>query len=205
MQPSANPRLSDLGLDTFTTHWRRRSFLRGSLLLAGAASTGLLTACQPAATTATVSTAPMLMRVLTRMQPIVLPDVAPLVSAKTVAIEKNIVAMLALMDPQILKDIDGAAALFEYGSTVLGWHFASFSSLDESQALEYVERWQNGVGMQRAIVTVFKKMIYASYWRDPSTWSAVGFDGPVAEKWGLPSLGNAPLPADVNAAVKEAV
>jgi hypothetical protein len=200
MQPFETPRTGELGLDAFVTHWRRRTFLRGTLLMAGAASSGLLMGCQPAGKSFSTSGntgAPMLMRVLNRLKSIALPDSPPLVSVNSIAIEKNIDGLFALMDPQILNDLDMAASLFEYGSSVLGWHFAKFSSLTDNDAIEYVDRWQNGVSMQRGIVTVFKKLLYASYWRDPATWPAVGFDGPVSEQWGLPSLGNAPLPDEI--------
>lgn len=203
MQRSEIPRPADLGLDSFVSQWRRRSFLRGSLMLAGAASSGLLLGCQPA-NTPVGSAAPMLMKVLNRLEPVALPDVPPLVPASRVDIDRYIQELLALMDPQILKDLDGAATLFEFGSSVLGWHFARFTSLADADVMEYVERWQNGVSMQRAIVTVFKKLLYASYWRDPATWVPLSFDGPVSVKWGLPSLGNAPFPDDLTA-VKEAV
>lgn len=203
MLPSDTLQMRELGLTIFVNHWRRRTFLRGTLLLAGAASSGLLVGCQPANTPAK-SAVPTLMQVLKRLQPIALPDVPPLISANNIAIEKNINSLLTLMDPQIASDLDMAAALFEFGSSVLGWHFARFSSLQDNDALDYVERWQTGVAMQRGIVTVFKKLLYASYWRDPATWPAVGFDGPVSEPWGLPSLGNSPLPDDV-IEVKEAV
>ncbi len=203
MLPSVTSRTSALGLDSFVTHWRRRTFLRGALLMAGAASSGMLVGCQPGSAPNNAG-APMLMQVLNRLKPIALPDSPPLVSVNQIAIEKNIDGLFALMDPQILKDLDMAASLFEYGSSVLGWHFAKFSSLNDSDALDYVDRWQNGVAMQRGIVTVFKKLLYASYWRDTATWPAVGFDGPVSDQWGLPSLGNAPLPEEFHEA-KETV
>lgn len=201
MQRSGIPRPADLGLDSFVSQWRRRSFLRGSLLLAGAASSGLLVGCQPANTPQAL---PMLMKVLHRLQPVALPDHPPLVPASQVSIDKYVQELLALMDSQILKDLDSAATLFEFGSSVLGWHFARFTSLSDEDVIDYVERWQNGVSMQRAIVTVFKKLLYASYWRDPATWVPLSFDGPVSVKWGLPSLGNTPFPDDFSA-VKEAV
>lgn len=203
MQSTETARPADLGLDTFATQWRRRSFLRGSLMLAGAASTGLLTACQPSGTVAT-GDAPMLLTVLKRLQTVALPDTPPLIPAARVDINKHVQELLVLMDPQIIKDLDGAATLFEFGSSILGWHFARFSSLSDADAIDYIDRWQNGVSMQRAIATVFKKLVYASYWRDPATWVPVGFDGPVSVKWGIPALGNAPFPDDLTA-VKEAV
>lgn len=194
MLPPANTSFDDLGLSTFSRQWRRRSFLRGSLFLTGAASAGLISGCLPGHVP---NTPFMLMQILKRLQPVALPDVAPLVSARNIPIEINVNAMLNLMDAQIIEDLEMAAVLFEYGASVLGWHFARFSSLNDADALEYVERWQNGVSMQRGIVTVFKKLLYASYWRDPSTWAPVGFEGPVSEQWGLPSLGNAPFPEDL--------
>lgn len=184
-------------LDVFSRHWQRRGFLRGSLMMAAVASTGMTLGCTPSPSTQPTTPAPTLTRVLLRLKPIALPDHPKLYTVNSIDIDQHLSSLFALMDAKILQDLDMAASLFEYGATMLGWNLAKFSSLNDANALDYVERWQNGVSMQRGIVTVFKKLLYASYWRDSATWSVVGFDGPVSEKWGLPSLGNAPLPVDI--------
>ncbi|WP_277987746.1 hypothetical protein [Marinobacterium iners] len=39
-----------------------------------------------------------------------------------------------------------------------------------------------------------KKLTTLSYWAIPDTWQPLGYDGPVSDKWNLPSLGNTPEP-----------
>ena len=109
--------------------------------------------------------------------------------------------ILADMEPAVLADLDKAVTLFEYGSGLVTGRFSRFSTLSDADAVAVLDEWQNGASLQRGIATVFKKLVYLAYWRHPDTWSAVEFDGPVSVKWGLPSLGNAPLPAEVAASV----
>ena len=110
---------------------------------------------------------------------------------------ENVNHLLGFVPSDLRADLSAGIALFNYGAIVLGLHFASFLSLDEEAATRYVNEWQNGNEIQRGLMAGLKKLIYTAYWRDPRTWAPVEFDGPVSDKWGLDSLGNAPMPADL--------
>jgi hypothetical protein len=50
--------------------------------------------------------------------------------------------------------------------------------------------------MQRGISTVLKKLVCYAYWKDIEAARAIGYQGPVSEAAGIPSLGNAPMPKE---------
>lgn len=76
-----------------------------------------------------------------------------------------------------------------------------FSSLSNEQALNQLRTWQNGLAVQSGLVISFKTLLGVSYWRDPRTWQALEYDGPVTAKWGIRRLGNFPVPRDEDEAV----
>lgn len=117
-----------------------------------------------------------------------------LVALADIPVLKNIDAMLALLTPAVRNELSVGLALFDHGALLSGWHGKRFVDLDDAQALDYFDRWALGNTIQRTLATVVKKMVYVAYWRDPKTWAAIEFDGPVSDRWGLTSLGNAPLP-----------
>lgn len=106
----------------------------------------------------------------------------------------NIDRMVGLLEPGVRRDLGAGLVLFDHGPLVSGWHGRRFVDLPTAQAAAYFDRWAAGSSLQRALATTVKKFVYAAYWREPATWPALQFDGPVSERWGLPSLGNAPLP-----------
>ena len=121
-----------------------------------------------------------------------------LTPATQIPVLANINTLFGMLDPSVHNDLSMAIGLFDYGSLVLGGHFRRFGKLDDAAALSYIESWQGGNSIQRGVVSTLKKLVYASYWRDETTWGPLDFDGPVSERWGLPSLGNAPLPMGEN-------
>jgi prolipoprotein diacylglyceryltransferase len=71
-----------------------------------------------------------------------------------------------------------------------------FSSLNDEQALNQVRAWQSGISFQGGLVVSMKTLVGIAYWRDPRTWEALDYDGPVSAKWGIRRLGNLPLPLE---------
>lgn len=118
------------------------------------------------------------------------------VPEKQVPVVAHIDAMMALLDAPLRKDVAAGLTLFDNAALVSGWHGKRFVDLDVDTARQYFDRWSQGGEIQRALASLVKRFVYVGYWRDPQTWPAVQFDGPVSERWGLESLGNAPLPAD---------
>ena len=115
----------------------------------------------------------------------------PLESVPVIA---NLDHLFSVMDPKVRSDLGTVVDLFEHASLVTGWHFSRFSRLSSEEAVAYIDAWQSGHPIQQGIITVLKKLVYASYWREEVTWKPLEFDGPVSVKWGLASLGEAPLP-----------
>lgn len=107
----------------------------------------------------------------------------------------NIEHAFSLIDEPTLEQIRIGLKLFNYGSILIGFHFARFVHLSADERLDYILRWEQGIGMQRGVVGVLKKLMYFGYWQDIEAGRAIGYQGPVSVASGLPSLGNAPMPS----------
>ncbi len=84
----------------------------------------------------------------------------------------------------------GVQAL-EYGSL---YSFSRFSQMSDARATKHLNNWQTGNVMQRGVASSLKMLLTLGYWQDIRTWPSLQYDGPVTEKWGIRSLGNAPMP-----------
>jgi hypothetical protein len=113
-----------------------------------------------------------------------------------VPVVDNVAHALSLLDDTILEQVRVGLKLFDYGSVLIGFHFARFVNLGEQDCLDYTERWEHGIEMQRGIVGVLKKLICFGYWKDIDAGRAIGYAGPVSVAGGVPSLGNAPMPTE---------
>jgi hypothetical protein len=111
-----------------------------------------------------------------------------------VPIVDNIEHAFSLMEAPMLEEVRIGLKLFNYGSILIGLHFACFVHLSAEQRLGYIWRWERGIEMQRGIVTVLKKLMCYGYWQDIEAGRAIGYRGPVSVAGGVPSLGNAPMP-----------
>lgn len=77
---------------------------------------------------------------------------------------------------------------------IAGLKFKRFSSLSDEEATRYFIAMQEGPFFERGLATSMKALITLNYWRDPQTWAALDYWGPVTERWGITRLGNQPLP-----------
>lgn len=102
-------------------------------------------------------------------------------------------ALLATMEPHILQGLKGGIAYFNEGSVV---NFGKrFIELADADAVRFCDAWANSAEVpQRALAMGLKKLVGLAYWANPPTWGPLGYDGPVSLRWGLKSLGNAPMP-----------
>lgn len=121
-------------------------------------------------------------------------DGTPLTSAEQVPVIDNIDHLLGLVDPVIRKDLHAGLGLFD-NAAVLSYG-RRFVDLELDDAIRFLDDWSQGNTIQRTLSSVVKKFVYVSYWRDPATWGPIRFDGPVSDRWGIPSLGNTPLPVE---------
>lgn len=77
-----------------------------------------------------------------------------------------------------------------------------FSSLNNKQALNQIRVWQSATSIQGGLIVSLKTLLGVAYWRDPRTWQALEYDGPVTAKWGIRRLGNMPVPRDIEESTK---
>ncbi len=136
-------------------------------------------------------------RLFQRLAAVFLPTTAVgLTPVEKVPLFRNIDHMLGLLPEPLRNDLGLGLKLFDYGSYVIGWHFSPFHRLDDASAETYCRAWQDGNEIQRGLFQALRQIVYMSYWREPDTWAPIDYDGPVTAKWGIPRLGNAPLPAE---------
>lgn len=132
-----------------------------------------------------------------RALPVLLPvQGTALPAVSDIPVLETIDSMIGMLAPGVRKELAAGLTLFDHGALVSGWHGKRFVDLDDEAVHDYFERWSRGNTIQKALATVVKKFVYVAYWRDPRTWPAIEFDGPVSDRWGIPSLGNTPLPVE---------
>jgi len=136
---------------------------------------------------------------LERFAEVFLPtDGSSLKPRSEVPVIDNIEHAFTLMDAPTLEQVRIGLKLFNYGSVLIGLHFARFVHLSAENRLAYLRRWENGVEIQRGISTVLKKLVCYGYWKDIEAARAIGYQGPVSEAGGVANLGNAPMPQATN-------
>lgn len=186
-------------LDLTTQALSRRRFLRSSVVLgAGISSVLTIGACSSSSEPVPEGIENLQashIKIFQRLAEVLFPVEGTGVKPPSeIPLIENIDTMLGSLEPSMLEDVHGLISLFNVGPYVSGFHLKAFVDLDTAAAIDYIDSWQQGFFIQRAIASTMKKFVYASYWRDESTWPVLEFDGPVSKKWGLPRLGNAPLP-----------
>lgn len=121
-----------------------------------------------------------------------------LTPADQVPVIDNIDHLLGLLSPAIRKDISAGLGLLD-NAAVLSYG-QRFVDLELADAIRFCDDWSVGNTIQRTLSSVLKKFVYMSYWSEPVTWAPLQFDGPVSDRWGIPSLGNTALPVETEEA-----
>lgn len=174
----------------------RRDFLKLTALGIGMAATGIFSAGANAEVPAGIRFIEEdQFRVFNRLMQVSLPvKGTKLASLDDIPVMKTLdAALLAGMRPHELLGLKIGVKVFEEGP--LKTYGKPFSELDDADAAAFCDAWGNSEqAMERGLATVLKKLLALSYWANPPTWAALGYDGPVSKKWGLQALGNAPLP-----------
>ena len=179
----------------------RRAFLGGSLTAGAATATMGLVGCstefpgRPGDIKDLDDKEYAIMHKLTRVILPMTPETG-FVSLEKVPVLKNLDDLFATFPAKLRGDLSTGLALFNYGALVIGWHFKSFLSLNDEDALSYARAWESGsTNLQRGLFTALKQVIILSYWKEPVTWGPVGYKGPFTKPNGIPRIGNRPLPA----------
>lgn len=108
---------------------------------------------------------------------------------------QNIDGLIADAPTHLRGDISAALALLDHLPILDGFHGRRFVDLEPDVARAYLRACGNGGEIARAISNLARRLAFVAYWQEPATWPPVGYDGPVSARWGLPRLGNAPMPA----------
>ncbi|MGB5697589.1 MAG: hypothetical protein WBM46_18190 [Polyangiales bacterium] len=173
----------------------RRTFTKLSLL--SGAGVMVLPACtgEPTTSGGAVTLTAKERDLLERFAEVFLPtDGTALKPRGEVPVVDNIQHAFTLMDAPTLEQVRIGLKLFDYGAILIGLHFARFVHLSAERRLDYIQRWEGGIEMQRGVVGVLKKLICFGYWQDIEAGRAIGYQGPVSEAAGVRSLGNARMP-----------
>lgn len=126
---------------------------------------------------------------------VILPvEAAGFIDTKTIPVMENIDGMVRAMPAFIRERLNLAVTAFDTGSILLSFKFRRFSTLSDEEALAYVNAWHEGTFIQRGAITTLKVLVTVNYWRDQRAAARIDYDGPVTVKWGVPRLGNQPLP-----------
>lgn len=176
----------------------RRSLLRGVAVAGMALTTGcsrLFRRQEPQQAPTYVHITPEEARTLEKLTAVFLPTARHDLpsSLKEIPTLENLDGMVGQMSPQLRELLGLALWIFE-NRAMVSTGFSRFSAMDDEAAARYVAAMQQGAFFERGITSTLKTLVTVNYWRDARTWPALGYWGPVTEKWGIRRLGNAPLP-----------
>ena len=163
----------------------RRRFLRAlGALGAGGMAAPLLSACtgpdgaNPRLLVLSASQGATMAAIATA----VVPTQAGFPTAAQAQVVQRLDEELWLSDASIQDDMRAALDVAEWLPLAYG-HFSRFSRLDRSAQQALLQRWMgSGVETVRAIGTNLKLVSHFMYFGHPSTWAAIGYDGPFQKR-----------------------
>jgi hypothetical protein len=159
----------------------RRRFLRAlGALSATALSAPVLTACGPSAQAAP----PLLVLSATQaatmaaLATAVVPSQNGFPTVAQAQVVQRLDEELWLSDSSIQDDMRAALDVAEWLPLLYG-HFSRFSTMERSAQQAVLQRWMgSGIETVRAIGTNLKLVSHFMYFGHPSSWAAIGYDGP---------------------------
>ena len=177
----------------------RRDFLRFATVATGLAASGLASLAPSTATAAVPEGISHMTEdeyaVWHRLMRALLPTKGgSLVDPETLPVLQTVDgAFLATLPPAVLTGLKGGVAYFNDAAN--GPFGKPFVDLTDEEAAAYCDALAGSDEVPaRALFTALKFLTVTAYWAIPPTWGPIGFQGPVAEAWGLKYQGNAPLP-----------
>lgn len=134
-------------------------------------------------------------RLFNQLAEVLLPDArGDLPNWQSLPVMQTLESVVVDLDPSARADLKLAVSLFDYSPLLMSIKFRTVSLMRKDDVAKMVKKWENGLFLQRGVITSLKSLVYLSYWRDENTWQAIEYDGPVTKKWGINALGNQPLP-----------
>lgn len=87
--------------------------------------------------------------------------------------------IIAAMDRAVQRDIRWILRIFEHGTHVFDLKGRRFTRLPREDQEKYLAGWmESSMGARRIVFRALKLMAALGYYRLPSTWAALGYDGP---------------------------
>jgi len=82
------------------------------------------------------------------------------------------------MPPAVQQDIHGMLALLEHGTLALGARIHRMSALSPAERAAYLEGLSARGGLLAQAYRGVRDLVFLGYYQDPSTWAAIGYEGP---------------------------
>ena len=89
----------------------------------------------------------------------------------------GILEYIEMLPPPISKDIQRLVLLFEYLPPLVIFRFSRFSRLKPEDQDRYIEAWGTSrIGLLRTGFRVLKNLSVSTYYQNPATWKAIGYE-----------------------------
>jgi hypothetical protein len=132
-------------------------------------------------------------RLFDHLAQVLLPTTGALPLAAAIPVARNVDAILGALEPDVRKQLGIGLSLLDNAAVFS--HGKRLVDLEPAAAQQFLSDWVNSSTLpKRALGLVASKLTHTGYWIDARTWPALGFDGPVSKKWGIPARGNQPMP-----------
>jgi hypothetical protein len=103
----------------------------------------------------------------------------PGVGTEDVDVAAYVDRFIAGLDPDMQGQLRLLFRVFEHGTYLFDLRRRRFTRLDPEEQDRYLEGWMRStLGARRLVFRGLKALAALGYYRDPRTWSALGYDGP---------------------------
>ncbi len=82
------------------------------------------------------------------------------------------------MPETVLREVHAMIALIEHGTTPLGGRLSRLSALPVAERRAYLEGLESWGGLLAQAYAGIRDLCFLAYYQQPSTWPALGYDGP---------------------------
>ena len=76
-------------------------------------------------------------------------------------------------------ELRAALYLVEHSTLIFGGYLGRFSKLDATSRAKVLEGWRTGAQWRRPVFGALKDLSYLALYSRPSSWKAIGYDGPL--------------------------
>ncbi len=104
-------------------------------------------------------------------------------SARDVEVAEFVDEFVAASEPAIRRDLLAAIGAVEHAVPLLCGEARRFTALSAEEQDAVLARMEaSSSGLLRGAFQGLKSLVMMGYWRDPRTWGAIGYDGPLVNR-----------------------